>query len=87
MAFQYVTVNSGGMSTHYHARSLKFFNFFLTSYESLSMGVPVISSDVGGQKELINNDVGRVVKCYQKETDINIFNYEKEEIEQYVNGI
>jgi hypothetical protein len=23
MAFQYETVNSGGMSTHYHARSLK----------------------------------------------------------------
>ena len=28
----------------------------LTSYESLSMGVPVVSSDVGGQKELINED-------------------------------
>ena len=23
MAFQYATVNLGGMSTHYHARSLK----------------------------------------------------------------
>ena len=28
MAFQYETVNSGGMSTHYHARSLKFVPFF-----------------------------------------------------------
>ena len=59
----------------------------LTSYESLSMGVPVISSDVGGQKELISNEVGRVVKCYQKETEINNYNYKKEEITQYVDAI
>ena len=59
----------------------------LTSYESLSMGVPVISSDVGGQKELINKDVGKVVKCYQKETEINNYNYQEEEIEQYVTAI
>ena len=26
MAFQYANVNSGGMSTHYHARSLKKIN-------------------------------------------------------------
>ena len=27
MAFQYANVNSGGMSTHYHARSLSFLSF------------------------------------------------------------
>ena len=59
----------------------------LTSYESLSMGVPVISTDVGGQKELITDDVGKVIKCYQKETEINDYNYKKEEISQYVDAI
>ena len=33
----------------------------LTSYESLSMGVPVISSDVGGQSELIDSSVGAII--------------------------
>ena len=42
----------------------------LTSYESLSMGVPVISSDVGGQKELINDQVGEIVEVLQNEEDI-----------------
>lgn len=59
----------------------------LTSYESLSMGIPVISSDVGGQKELINNDVGVIVPCLQKEKDIFNYNYKKEEIEPYISGI
>lgn len=59
----------------------------LTSYESLSMGVPVISSDVGGQKELINDEVGRTVKCYQKETEINKFTYADEEVNQYIDAI
>lgn len=59
----------------------------LTSYESLAMGVPVVSSDVGGQKELIDNHVGRVVKCYQKETEINQYNYKEEEVNQYVEAI
>ncbi|MBR3134882.1 MAG: glycosyltransferase [Clostridia bacterium] len=59
----------------------------LTSYESLAMGVPVISSDVGGQNELINEDVGIIVPCLQKEEDILDFNYSEEEITQYVDGI
>ena len=59
----------------------------LTSYESLSMGVPVISSNVGGQKDLINNDVGCIVTCMQEEKDIRNFNYKKEEIDLYVEGI
>lgn len=59
----------------------------LTSYESLSMGVPVVSSDVGGQKELIDNTVGVIVPCLQKETDIFKSKYSKEEIQNYVNAI
>lgn len=59
----------------------------LTAYESLSMGVPVLSSDVGGQKELITEEVGIIVPCLQEEKDIFDFNYKKEEVEPYVNGI
>lgn len=59
----------------------------LTSYESLAMGVPVISSDVGGQAELITENVGRIVPCIQKEIDIYDFNYDKTEIKLYVDAI
>ena len=59
----------------------------LTSYESLAMGVPVISADVGGQRELINEDVGVIVPCMQKESEIFNFRYKSEEIESYVNAI
>ena len=59
----------------------------LTSYESLAMGVPVVSSNVGGQAELINSDVGEIVPCIQKEVDVKNFNYSDEEIENYVLAI
>ena len=59
----------------------------LTSYESLSMGVPVVSADVGGQKELINDETGVIVPCLQKENEIHNFNYQMEEVNNYVNGI
>lgn len=59
----------------------------LTSYESLSMGVPVISSDVGGQKELINEDVGAIVPCMQNEKDIYSEAYKDEEILVYIHAI
>jgi len=59
----------------------------LTAYESLAMGVPAISSDVGGQKELINDEVGVIVPCMQKEIDIRNFKYSQEEIMNYVDGI
>ena len=59
----------------------------LTSYESLSMGVPVVSSDVGGQKELINEDVGVIVPCLQDERDIYSEEYTEQEINSYVQAI
>ena len=59
----------------------------LTSYESLAMGVPVVSSDVGGQKELINEKVGKIVPCIQKETDVANFSYSSEEIYNYVEAL
>ena len=59
----------------------------LTSYESLAMGVPVVSSDVGGQKELISEDVGEIVPCIQDEKEIWNFEYSEEEILNYVIAI
>ena len=60
----------------------------LTTYESLAMGVPVITSDVGGQKELVDSTVGAVLKNYQsKSKDEYNFDYSDEEINQYVNEI
>ncbi len=59
----------------------------LTTYESLAMGVPVISSDVGGQKELIDDKTGVIVPCLQKEADIFDVNYTQEEIQNYVDAI
>ena len=59
----------------------------LTAYESLAMGVPVVSSDVGGQKELINEKTGVIVPCMQKEEDIFDFNYSNKEIDSYVKAI
>ncbi len=53
----------------------------LTSYESLSMGVPVISTDAGGQAELINKEVGGLVHFNENPTPEI---YERE-IEEYVN--
>jgi hypothetical protein len=48
------------------------------------MGVPVISSNVGGQKELIDETVGIIVPCMQKEKDVKITKYQPEEINNYV---
>lgn len=52
----------------------------LTSYESLSMGVPVISTDVGGQSELIDDTVGGLVH-YNKDASSELF---EKEINEYV---
>ena len=51
------------------------------------MNVPVVSSDVGGQKELINEDVGIVVPCLQEERKIFEYNYSEEEVLIYVAAI
>ena len=43
----------------------------LTSYESLSMGTPVISADVGGQAELIQENVRSYCAMFTKRTRNN----------------
>ena len=59
----------------------------LTAYESLSMGVPIVSANVGGHKELINDKCGIIVPLLQKEEEINDYDYKEEEILNYVNAI
>ena len=59
----------------------------LTSYESLSMNVPVISSNVGGQKELITEEVGAIVELRQDEKEIYLEEYKEQEINSYVEAI
>ena len=49
--------------------------------------VPVISADVGGQSEIINDNVGVIVKCLQNEDDVMNLNYTDEEVDSYVTGI
>ena len=51
----------------------------LTSYESLAMEVPVVSTSVGGQKELIDDTVGGIVEFNPKN--------ETKEIKDYVDKI
>lgn len=59
----------------------------LTAYESLSMGVPVISSDVGGQRDLIGPDVGALIPLGQREEDIDLRTYAPAEIKAYASQI
>lgn len=59
----------------------------LTSYESLSMKVPIVSSDVGGQKELITDEVGKIIELKQNEEDVYSEIYNDEEIKEYVQAI
>ncbi len=60
----------------------------LTAYESLSMGVPVVSSNVGGQNELIDDGVGAILPLMQDEAkDLDSRKFDIKEINQYVEAI
>lgn len=59
----------------------------LTAYESCSMETPVVTADVGGQKELIDHTVGRVVPLGQAEEDIAVRIYSPEEVGAYAEAI
>lgn len=60
----------------------------LTAYESCSMGVPVISSAVGGQGDLIDDHVGKLIEMRQKEdSSLDNREFEEEEILEYVQAI
>ena len=60
----------------------------LTAYESCSMGIPVISSDVGGQGDLIDDTVGALVPLRQNEAEAyDCREFDEEEIKDYVSAI
>ena len=60
----------------------------LTAYESCSMATPVVSADVGGQKDLIDDKVGRLIPLRQDENkDFNDREFPEEEIRDYVQAI
>lgn len=60
----------------------------LTAYESLSMSTPVVSADVGGQAELIDDTVGRIVPLLQNsESSLDSRDFPPEEVAQYVEAI
>jgi len=52
----------------------------LTSYESLAMSTPVVSTDAGGQSELIDSDVGAIIHFNENPTAEEYEN----EINEYV---
>ena len=60
----------------------------LTAYESLSMRRPVISSDVGGQGELIDEQVGALIPLMQSESsELDSREFAAAEVGQYVEAI
>ncbi len=60
----------------------------LTAYESLAMGVPVITSDTGGQGELIDESVGRLLPLMQnEETGVDVRSFDAAEISQYADAV
>lgn len=60
----------------------------LTAYESLAMGTPVISTNVGGQKELISKDVGYLLDTMQDEAkDFDSRSFHMEEINGFTKAI
>lgn len=59
----------------------------LSAYESCAMMTPVITSDVGGQRELIDNNIGVILPFCQEKHDINTQKYANDEIMQYVGAI
>lgn len=60
----------------------------LTAYESCSMGVPVVTADVGGQSDLIDDTVGALVKCRQNEKEhFDARDFPAEEVRDYKEAI
>lgn len=59
----------------------------LTTYESLSMGVPVVSANIGGQGELIGKECGTLIDPYQTPNEQFNFNYSDEEIQKYADAL
>ena len=70
MAFQYETVNSADMSTHYNARSLRYFDTIKTLYTKGLVCIPALSSSYTFM--LLNSKDGYIMQMYQENTHMEI---------------
>ena len=60
----------------------------LTAYESCAMGVPVVSADVGGQRDLVDEAVGKLIPCSQSEADaFDNRQFPEAEVDAYVDAL
>ncbi len=60
----------------------------ITTLESMLMGKPVVSADVGSQYELVAEKTGRIIPCRQDEAkDFDSRNFPKEEITDYADAV
>ena len=60
----------------------------ITTLESMLMGKPVVSADVGSQYELVTDKTGRIIPCQQDEArDFDSRSFPKEEISGYADAI
>lgn len=59
----------------------------LTTYESLAMGTPMVSSNIGGQKEIIEKDCGYLILPYQQPAEQFNFNYSDDEVQEYKEAV
>ena len=58
----------------------------LTTFEGMSMELPIVSSDVGSQSEIVNENTGALIKCMQDEIlDFAKDNYDISQREQIEN--
>lgn len=60
----------------------------LTAYESCAMGVPVVSADVGGQKDLIDSSVGKLIPfMLDEDKHFDSRDFSDKEINAYTDAI
>ena len=52
------------------------------------MGVPVVSADVGGQRDLVDETVGALIPCTQSESDdFDVRSFDGQEVDAYVRAV
>lgn len=60
----------------------------LTTFEGMAMELPVVSSNVGSQGEIVNAETGALIDCLQDELlDFARDNYSEIEIKEYVDAL
>lgn len=60
----------------------------ITTFDSMQMGKPVVSANVGSQYEIVNEFTGKLIECKQDEAkDLDNRNFSRDEIIDYANAI